>query len=84
MESLDKECHIQREEKNRAGKAQEEAVSQIVNDLIDTNAFVKFPGREGYPNFSKVSGNLIEKLDYRDFYSWIKDKLSGWSKVYEA
>jgi len=84
MDSLDKECHLLHKEKNRAGKGQEEAVSQIIDDLINTSAFVKVPGREGYPNFPKFSGNLIEKLDYRDFYSWIKDKLSAWSKIYES
>ena len=84
MESLDKECHLNQKESNRAGKGQEEAVSQIVEDLINQSAFVKVPGRQGYPNFPKFSGNLIEKLDYRDFYSWIKDKLAAWSRVYEA
>ena len=59
-------------------------IRPVIDDLINTSAFVKVPGREGYPNFPKFSGNLIEKLDYRDFYSWIKDKLSAWSKIYES
>ena len=84
MDSLDEECHLLQRQKNRAVKGQEEAVSQIVEDLINTCAFNKVPGREGHPNFEKFSGNLIEKLDYRDYYSWIKEKLAVWAKVYEA
>lgn len=83
LESIDKDCNINKEVKQRQCKDKDETVLQIVKDLTEKQVFVNTPGRKGYDSFPKFSGNIISKLDFRDFYSWIKDKLNIWEKMYE-
>ena len=83
LASIDKDCMNPQEIKGRSKTDPTEAVTQIVTDLIAEDAFIYSPGREGYPSFPKFNANLLEGLDYRDLYRWIKDKLPDWSKIYE-
>lgn len=83
LAGTDKDCHGAKEINTRAKTDPTEAVAQIVKDLISQDVFVYTPGRAGYPSFPKFSSNLLEKLDYRDLYRWMKDKMSEWSKMYE-
>lgn len=83
LESIDTDCSMHKDNKQRQCKDKAETVLQIVKDLMDKKVFLKTPGRKGYNSFSKISHNVISKLDYRDLYAWIKDKLNIWEKMYE-
>ena len=78
LESIDADCSMHKDNKQRQCKDKAETVLQIVKDLMDKIVLFKTPGRKGYNSFSKISHNVITKLDYRDFYAWIKDKLKIW------
>lgn len=64
------DCDISMAEKS--GKhnvvAAEETVSQIVRDLTHDNVFDFQSGRVGYESFPKFSKDILEGLDYRDFF----------------
>ena len=49
---------------------------------MDQKAFIPTPGRPGYPSFPEFNGDLIEGLDYRNMYSWMKEKLKEWDSIY--
>ena len=83
LESVDRDCNLHQQVKQRQGKYKPETVLQIVKDLLTQQVFIKTPGRRGYDSFPKFNGNIISKLDYRDFYRWIKEKLKIWEKMYE-
>jgi len=63
-ESINNDCKLSEKEGRRSVWGNEECVKQIVLDLT---------GRPGYPSFPEFSGDLIEKLDYRDVYPWMKE-----------
>ena len=83
LESIDKDCNMHKEVKQRQGKDKAETVLQIVKDLVEKKVFCKTPGRKGYNSFPKISANIISKLDYRDFYVWMRDKVKIWETMYE-
>lgn len=83
MRGVDTDCMESRESKNRSKTDPTETVRQIVTDLQSVQAFIFTPGREGYPSFPKMSANLLDGLDYREMYSWMKTKLAEWAKIYE-
>lgn len=83
LESIDKDCNLQKEVKQRQCKNKAESVLQIAKDLVEKEAFVKTPGRKGHNSFPKFNGNIISKLDYRNFFTWIKKTLKIWEKMYE-
>lgn len=83
MQTVDKDCKSHsRTGTVRGGKDPAETVIQITDDLMKGNVFTECPQREGYKGFSKFSGNLTKKLDYRDLFHWIKDHLKTWGKIY--
>ena len=69
--------------KHGGGKDPNEAVYQITNDLVNGDVFSKHPGREGYTGFEQFDHNIITKLDYREFYHWIKEHLKLWAGIYK-
>ena len=83
LESTDTDCSMHKDNKQRQCKYKAENVLQIVKDRVNKKVFIKTPGRKGYNSFPKISHNIISKLDNRDFYAWIKDKLNIWEKMYE-
>lgn len=82
MQSVDEDCKFKPVSKIRGGKDPKEAVDQIANDLINGDVFSKHPGREGYTGFEHFDGNIITKLDYREYYHWIKGHLKLWAGIY--
>ena len=84
MQSVDEDCKLKQLDKVRGGKDPKEAVLQIANDLIDGDVLSKHPGREGYAGFEHFDGNIITKLDYREYYNWIKEHLKLWGAIYKG
>ena len=62
LESIDKDCNLQREVKQRQCKNKAESVLQIAKDLVEKEAFVKTPGRKGHNSFPKFNRNIILNL----------------------
>ena len=83
MQSVDEDCKFKPLSKTRGGKDPNEAVYQITNDLVNGDVFSKHPGREGYTGFEQFDKNIITKLDYREFYQWIKEHLKLWAGIYK-
>ena len=77
LESIDTDCSMHKDNKQRQCKDKAETVLQIVKDLMDRKVVSKTSERKGYSSFPKISRNIISKLHYRDFYAWIKDKLKN-------
>jgi hypothetical protein len=83
MQSVDKDSQFEDSSKKRGGKDPAETVGIIVKDLVNCDAFTKYPnGREGYTGFETLNGNIITKLDYREYYNWIKEHLKLWRSIY--
>ena len=72
-ETIDKDCA--KDDKNAK---QEEAVNQIISDLLEVAAFKNTPGRKGYDLFPQFKSSLLEGLDYRSLHSWIKEHIDLW------
>ena len=83
MQSVDEDRKFKRLSKTRGGKDPNEAVYQITNDLVNGDVFSKHPGREAYTGFEQFDQNIITKLDYREFYHWIKEHLKLWAGIYK-
>lgn len=83
LQSVDKDCQLEERLGTRANKDVEEAVSQIVEDLIRNDVFVHTPGREGHPSYPSISSNILNKMDYRSLYTWMKSLLKVWESIYE-
>ena len=63
LASLDSDCMVGETGHHRSLKGTDEAVKQIVTDLISEEAFQKTPGREGYPAFPEFNSNFLASLD---------------------
>ena len=83
LASLDSDCMVGETGHYRSLKGTDEAVKQIVTDLISEEAFQKTPGREGYPSFPEFNSNFLASLDYREVYTWMTDKFKLWEKMYQ-
>ena len=84
LASLDSDCIVGETGHHRSLKDTEEAVKQIVTDLISEEAFQKTPGREGHPSFRDFNSNFLASLDYREVYTWMTDKFKLWEKMYQS
>lgn len=62
LASLDSDCMVGETSHHRSLKDSEEAVKQIVTDLISEEAFKKTPGREGYPSFADFKSDFLASL----------------------
>ncbi|XP_078343148.1 uncharacterized protein LOC144628902 [Oculina patagonica] len=84
MGTVDEDCERQsRTGTVRGGKDPAETVKQITTDLMKGNVFTECQQRNGYTGFENFSSNLYSKLDYRQLFHWIKDRLKVWEKIYE-
>lgn len=83
LSSVDTDCNNSKADKSRSKTDPRDAVRQVVLDLLAEEGFVFSPGRKGYPSFPEMSPNLINGLDYRDMYNWMREKLDEWEKIYE-
>lgn len=81
--SIDEDCKLATNIKQRTQGKPDDAVMQIISDLMNKDAFVFNGGREGYPSFPKFQSNLLHKLDYRDLHKWLSDLLKKWESIYE-
>lgn len=66
---------------NKSGAQQ--AVYQIVDDLVEGNLFSFQRGREGYTVFPNFERDILKGLDYRDFFSRSRDLIKTWYAMYE-
>ena len=81
MDSIDKDCSFLEDVGHRSQGRPEEAVKQIVDDLINKDAFNYRPGRQGYPSFPKFPLSLFNGLDYRELHKWITGLLKEWESL---
>ena len=84
LASLDFDCMVEETGHHRSLRGTDEAVKQIVTNLISEEAFQKTPGREGYPAFPEFNSNFLASLDYREVYTWMTDKFKLWEKMYQS
>ena len=52
--SVNRDCDLKEQHFSRDNPKEEEAVHQIINDLLSNDIFTKKPGRDGYSAFPKV------------------------------
>jgi len=81
IESVDKDCSLDKREGYRSNPKQEEAVRRITKDLTDNHVFNFTRGRQGYESFPNFDANFAQ-LDYRDLHKWVKDHLKLWGSIY--
>ena len=82
-EAIDKDCAQGDTHGHRITSKDDEAVQQIVKDLIENEAFKKTSGREGYESFPNFEKSLLHGLDYRDLNKWIKEHIDLWGSIYQ-
>lgn len=82
MDSIDSDCSVSENVGHRSAGKPEEAVKQIVHDLIEKDAFNFQSGRQGYPSFPTFPSSLFAGLDYRDLHKWMTGLLKEWESVY--
>lgn len=80
--SVDKDC-VTKNKSHRTSTKDDEAVTQILKDLIKQEAFKKIDGREGYAAFPKFERSLFHGLDYRDLNQWIQEHIDLWASIYQ-
>ena len=69
--SVDHDCHLKEQHFSCNNPKEEEAVHQIISDLLSNGVFINRPGCETYSAFPKFKRDLIDGLDYRDLHKWI-------------
>ena len=82
-ESIKKDCIKEDKPGHRTSSKDEDAVQQIVNDLISIKAFKKISGHEGYPSFPKFNRSLLHGLDYTDLHKWMQEHIDLWVSIYQ-
>lgn len=80
-ESVDRDCEKDNHSRNRSSAGEEEAVQQIVQDLMEHKVFQIIPGRE-YPSFPKFERSLLHGLDYRNLHNYIKEHVDLWGSIF--
>ncbi len=81
--TIDKDCNKDDKHTKREYPKQEEAVNQIISDLLEVAAFKNTPGRKGYDSFPQFKSSLLEGLDYRNLHNWIKEHIDLWGTIYQ-
>ena len=81
--SVNRDCDLKEQHFARDNPKEEEAVHQIINDLLSNNIFVKKPGCDGYLAFPTFKKDLIDSLDYRDLHKWLKEHVDLWGSTYK-
>ena len=80
--SVDNDCNFTHHVGYRAKGNPEEAVQQLVKDLMEKDVFNYKSGREGHPSFPKFPSSLMHKLNFRDFHAWVTGLLKEWESIY--
>jgi len=82
-ESIDRDCIKVEKHGHRTSSKDEDAVKQIVDDLITCQAFKKVNGRDSYPSFPEFKRSLMHGLDYRDLHNWMQEHITLWGSIYQ-
>ena len=82
-QSVNRDCAMTGQHSARRTPKEEEAVNQIIIDLLSNDVFNKRPGREGYASFPKFERNLLHGLDYRDLHKWLREHIDLWGSIYQ-
>lgn len=85
MTGVDRDCNVSSKSASRSVVNKEEAVRQIIEDLVFKQAFNYTKGRQGHPSFPKFKSDLLSGLDYRDLHKWMKDLIiiETWGSIYQ-
>ena len=81
--SVDRDCNLREQHFSRGNPKEEEAVSQIINNLLSNRVFTKTPGREGFESFPEFKRDLLYDLGYRDLHRWLREHVDLWASVYQ-
>lgn len=81
--SVDRDCSVKEQHFGRKTPKEEEAVNQVIADLLCNEAFQRTPGREGYASFPKFERSILHGLDYRDLHKWLKEHIDLWGSIYQ-
>lgn len=79
--NVDRDCNLKPRVGYHSSKCLDETVMTITKDLHDENVFEVQAGR-AYTSFKKFSLNLLQKLDYREFYNWGSHLFKAWQTMY--
>ena len=82
-QSIDRDCKFKEDHYARRTPKEEEAVNQVIVDLLGNDAFKKTPGRQGYASFPKFEQNILHGLDYRDLHKWLREHIDLWGSIYQ-
>ena len=82
LTNVDKDCQLFRRSSHRSTPNKEEAVYQIIADLMSVKAMEFQAGRTGHASFQNFTSNILEKLDYRDLHGWMKVLIEKWGSIY--
>lgn len=67
IRNVDSDCSLKKRSSYRSEAMKSEAVSQILDDLLQIKAFTYTPGREGHPSFPQMSSNLVKAWTLETF-----------------
>ena len=81
--SGDRDCSFTEHYYRRKVPKEDEAVNQIILDLMTNDVFKKHPGRAGYPSFSKFERNLLSGLNYRDLHNWLREHIDLLGTIFQ-
>jgi hypothetical protein len=82
LHSIDNDCKLSDRQGHRSSEETQEAVTQIVDDLMEIEAFKQHPDRDGHHSFQDFPESLVN-LDYRDYHSWMTDKIKLWGSIFD-
>ena len=74
--SVNRDCYLKEQHFSRDNPKEEEAVHQIISDLLSNGVFIKKLGHEKYSAFPKFKRDLMDGLDYRDLNKNISIQLN--------
>ncbi len=83
LASIDKDCMVAKRKGHRSKGKDTTTVKQIVKDLMDKRAFMRFQERDGYPSFPSFPLNLLYNLGYKDLHSWMTELMQKWTVLTE-
>ena len=83
LAGVDRDCNVSNKSASRSIASKEEAVKQIIEDLVSKQVFTYTRGREGHPSFPEFKSDLLSGLDYRDLHKWMTDLIETWASIYQ-
>ena len=82
-DAIRRDCGLEETPGYRSSGQPEVAVLQVIQDLMQVNAFNFELGRDGHATFPKFPCSLLHELDYRDLHGWMNGLLKTWEPIYE-